>query len=56
MTDKGEKYKAKIRNETYRIPVHLYSLVGSISRPFSSTSFSKSKVVRTDAVVSMRVE
>ena len=48
--------KAKTGNVTYRIVNLVYSLLGSISRPFSSTSFTKSKVDRTDAAVSVRVE
>ena len=44
------------KKESYRIPVPLYSLLGSISRPFSSTFFSKSKVNKTDAAASVRVE
>ena len=40
------------QRKTYRTAVDLeYSLLGSISRPFSSTFFTKSKVDRTDAAV-----
>jgi hypothetical protein len=43
--------------ETYRIAaVLVYSLLGSISRPFSSTSLIKLKVDRTDAATSVRIE
>ena len=40
----------------YRTPEPLYSLLGSISRPFSSTFFSRSKVDKIDAAASVRVE
>ena len=40
------------QRKTYRTAVDLeYSLLGSISRPFSSTFFTKSKVDKTDAAV-----
>ena len=49
--------KTNIKNETYRITADLvYSLLGSISQPFSSTFLSKSKVDRTDAAASVRTE
>ena len=52
---KAEKLRPKMK--LYRITGDLvYSLLGSISRPFSSTFFLKSKVDRTEAAVSMRAE
>jgi hypothetical protein len=49
--------KAKTENVTYRKATDLvYSLLGSITRPFSSTFLNKSKVDRTDAAASVTVE
>ena len=43
--------------KTYRITADLvYSLLGSISRPLSSTFLTKSKVDRTDAAVNVSIE
>ena len=52
-----KRQESQARNETYRNTVFLeYSLLGSISWPFSSTFLSKSKFDRTDAAASVRVE
>ena len=56
MSKSWKKKTRRTRNGTYRTPAALYSFLGSISWPFSSTLFSKSKVDRTDAAASMRVE
>ena len=56
MKHEDKKDKVKTKNKTHRIAVPLYSFMGSISRPFSSTFFSRSKVDRTDAAASVRVE
>ena len=55
-TGQGKEDNVKTRNRTYRTGAALYSRSGSISRPFSPTFFSKSKVERTDAAVSVKVE
>ena len=56
-TYRQESPSWKLRDGTYRTAADLlYSLLGSISRPFSSTFFSKSNVDRTDAAASVRVE
>ena len=46
----------KTENVTYRNAALVYSLLGTISRSFSSTFLTKSKVDKTDAAVSVRVE
>ena len=57
MTIRKKEKKVNTENETYRIAADLvYSLLGSISRPFSSTFLTKSKVDKTDAAASVRVE
>ena len=56
MKCKDKKDKVKTKNKTHRIAVPLYSFMGSISRPFSSTFFSRSKVDRTDAAASVTIE
>ena len=48
--------KVKIENVTYRIALPVYSLLGSISRPFLSTFLTKSKVERTEAAASVTIE
>ena len=47
----------RLKKGTYRIIADLvYSFLGTISRPFSSTFLSRSKVDRTDAAASVRVD
>ena len=43
-------------NSAYRNAVLVYSLLGSISRPFTSTFLPKSKVERTEAAASVTIE
>jgi hypothetical protein len=56
MAHKGKQSQGKIIDETYHISESLYSLLGSISLLFSSSFLCKSKVDRTDAAASVRVE
>ena len=43
-------------NSAYRSAVLVYSILGSISRPFTSTFLPKSKVERTEAAASVTIE
>jgi hypothetical protein len=56
MVHKRKQSEGKTTHETYHNAPSLYSLLGSISRPFSSIFLTKSKVDRTDAAVSRIVE
>ena len=51
-----KRKKVKTENVTYRTAGPLYSFLGSISQPFSSTFLTKSKFDRTDAAASVIIE
>jgi hypothetical protein len=53
---KARETRPRPTMETYRIAAGLYSFLGSISLPVSSTFLSKSKVDKTDAATSVTLE